>query len=176
MHSFSSNVAAAMPNSVAYASRNFMPLQHLIHTKGPIIARAQKIATMALILKSCWLLLPALAAETDNEMVWSTPEQSLYSQLKDLMAAGVQVICGLLFLPTIKLFLDLPNDSIDIHGFGSMGNIADGLPHYCPSLYTVMEMGEKGVFPRPLAHHSAWLSKQRIVIPDFIYLSIKLKK
>ena len=88
---------------------------------------------------------------------WSgpPPEQSLHRRLKDLVAAGVQVICGLLFLPTIKLFLDSPNDSIDMHGFGAMRDIADGLPHCCPSLDTVIEMGEKGIFPQSFDHHSA---------------------
>ena len=113
-----------------------------------------------------------------QEAKWSgpPPEQSLHNRLKNLVAAGIQVICGMLFLPTLRMFLDSPNDTIDIHGFGSMRGVADGLPHCCPSLATVVNMGEAGVFPADFTNHPAWSSQRRVRIPDFNYLGQKMRR
>ena len=104
------------------------------------------------------------------------PEQGLHSRLRALVSSGVRLICGFLFLPALRVFLSSPNESIDIHGFGSMKDVADGLAHCCPSEATVVEMGEAGIFPRSFTEHPAWANKRRLVIPDFNYLGKKSNK
>ena len=63
-----------------------------------------------------------------QETRWSMPphKESLHTRLKQLVSLGITVITGLLFLPTIRLFLDLPNNTVDIHGFGFMSDVANG--------------------------------------------------
>ena len=103
-------------------------------------------------------------------------EESVHSRLKSLVLLGVSLIVGMLFLPVIWLFLDLPNDTVDIHGFGSMSEVADGLAHCSSSEATVVEMGEAGIMPQLFMEHLAWLNKQHVEIPDFNYLGKKLKR
>ena len=104
------------------------------------------------------------------------PELGLHSRLRDLVSSGVRLICGFLFLPTLCVFLSSPNETIDIHGFGSMKDVADGLAHCCPSKATVVEMCEASIFPRSFTEHPAWANKRRMVIPDFNYLGKKSNK
>ena len=104
------------------------------------------------------------------------PEQGVHSRLRALVSSGVSLICGFLFLPALRVFLNSPNETIDIHGFGLMKDVADGLAHCCPSEATVVEMGEAGIFPRSFEEHPAWASKRRLVIPDFNYLGKQSNK
>lgn len=114
----------------------------------------------------------------NQECRWSnpSPEESLHNRLKALVSSGVRVICGFLFIPALRMFLNSPNDTIDIHGFGSMADVADGLAHCCPSEATVVAMGEAGIFPRSFREHPAWASCSRMVIPDFNYLGNKTNR
>ena len=91
-----------------------------------------------------------------HEQQWSPPEESMHSQLKRLVMSGAWVISGFLFLPALQLFLSSPNDIINIHGLGSMSDIADSLAHCCPS------EGEAGIFPHSFKEHPAWASCNRI--------------
>ena len=73
----------------------------------------------------------------------------------------------------LRLFLTSPNGTINIHGFGSIAYIANGLAHCCTSKATVVEIGEAGVFLRLFQDHASWSSQKHIFIPNFNYLGTK---
>ena len=102
----------------------------------------------------------SLARAADDTM-------TLYHRLWELSSSDVSLIDGMLFLPQLALFIDSPNDCTDIHGFGKMAGVYEGLAHLVPDLETVVRAGNKGIYPRPFSSHPAYKDRVTVFIPDY---------
>jgi hypothetical protein len=87
-----------------------------------------------------------------NEARWM--EEMDRATFKDIMKNPSPCLDGMLYLPELALFLDSPNDCVDIHGFGGMCDQYGGLAHCVPSQSCVAKM--MGVPTRPFSKSPAY--------------------
>ena len=87
--------------------------------------------------------------EKRNETMYCNGDLvSAQKRIKDATIAGNRNIGGFLHIPQYNVFVDSPNDSIDMHGFG--GEDFDPVLHCVPNENCVAGLAEKDVYPSPL--------------------------
>ena len=87
---------------------------------------------------------------------------------------SICLLDGHLFLPHYKIFLDSPNNCIDIHGLGGMNEndgkscnvVYDPTPHCVASQKTVLQCVTAMVYPQKLFHHPALVHQHCLRLLD----------
>ena len=129
-----------------------------IHSKGPQLEIPQ-------IPGACC----EVYGESLNVRFGNDDGPSPYEVIKEQVALGKATIDGMLYLPESNLFIDSPNNSIDIHAFGKSKGKYAGAPHCCPSEECVADMVTNDVYPKNFKSHPAHHHRRRFTIPDFDY-------